>query len=286
MPAAALRIVRAAPAVNADVSACALQSTLDPDFSSAHSHAMFHAVASSSVAGPSSNEPAPQRGIPVAPARVARTDPVASAVRSSKPSSRYGAFSQIYDQWSGSNPALFSTCPKEADGRVDVTAKWGPLGDEYWEFKVKAAACRVRVAAFTAEPGKHPTLSEDQQHTLLRAVFDKECASRFADADLLFDCVDRRASRIIAELKSRTTPPDRIIHDVTRSGKCPGARKLLEDLEWDRQLAGHAPGSKLSRDPGIPQARDVMATFNTMGLDTHVTDSGPPHYLQRTVYRE
>ena len=66
------------------------------------------------------------------------------------------------------------------------------------------------------------------------------------------------------------------------------ARRFCEDLEWDRQLAGHAPSSGLRRgvDPGIPQARDVLSSFNGLGLDADGTVSVPPYQGCKIVYRE
>ena len=237
---------------------------------------MNHVGSASSVAGTSVDEPAPQRGIPVAPARVARTETVKPTRHECRPSSKYGAFGQEYDQWSSSHPELFESNFPNTGSRIEMNTKWGPLGDEFWEFRIKAAACRVRVAAFAAKPGNSARLTEDERLQILMTVFDESCASRFADADMLFECIDRRAANIISLLKAKPIEPERLPGGGHRGGRFETARRLCENLDWDRQLAGHSPGSGLRRgvDPGIPQARDVLSTFNALGLDAHSTVTG------------
>ena len=131
-------------------------------------------------------------------------------------------------------------------------------------------------------------MKEDVRLNMLKTVFDDSCASRFADADQLFDCIDRRAARIISMLKAVPIKPERIPGGGTRGGRYVKASRLCEDLEWDRQLAGHTPSGGLGRgvDPGIPQARDVLSTFNLLGLDADGTVSVSRYQGCKTVYRE
>ena len=94
----------------------------------------------------------------------------------------------IYNQFIA-GPEWFDSYPGFAGGAPNYEARWGPEGEPFWQFQLRAAAARVRHAAGSqADPGAR-TLGPDDAD-IVASIYNPDVRSSFPDLASILDVVD------------------------------------------------------------------------------------------------